>query len=111
MHMKFAVNLAFWEIFKIRSPNSASNIQPHYTDEVQIFSVDLYEPQVKKLDQPVDLESFMETTGTDGLRIPTFEEREASQPMQNIMPRWLNNVLVMTCNDYYIDDYDTGTSG
>ena len=42
--MKFRVNLAFWEIFKSRSPNSASNIQPHYTDEVQIFSVDLYEP-------------------------------------------------------------------
>ena len=27
----------------------------------------------------------------------TFEERKASQPTQNIMPRWLNNVLVMTC--------------
>ena len=39
----------------------------------------------------------METMGTDGLRIPTFEEREASRPMQNIMPRWLNNVLVVTC--------------
>ena len=97
MHMKFTVNLAFWEIFKTRSPNSASNIQPHYTDEVQIFSVDLYEPQVKKLDQPVDLESFMESMGTDGLRIPTSEEREASQPMHNIMLRWLNNVLVVTC--------------
>ena len=41
--------------------------------------------------------SFLKTTGTDGQRMPTFEEREASQPMQNIMPRWLNNVLVMTC--------------
>ena len=81
MHMKFTVNLAFWEIFKTRSPTNASYIQLHYTDEVQIFSVDLYEPQVKKLDQPVDLESFMETMGTDGLRIPTFEEREASQRM------------------------------
>ena len=35
--------------------------------------------------------------GTDGQKIPTVEEREASQPMQKIMPRWLNNVLVMTC--------------
>ena len=35
----------------------------------------------------------METMGTDGQRIPTPEEREASQPMQTIMPRWLNNVL------------------
>ena len=97
MQMKFTINLAFWEILKKRSPNSDSNIQPQYTEEVQTFSVDLYEPQIKKLDQPVDLENFMETMGTDGLRIPTPEEREASQPMQTIMPRWLNNVLVMTC--------------
>ena len=55
MCMKFTINLAFWEMFKKRSPNSASNIQPQYTKEVQTFSVDLYEPQIKKLDQPVDL--------------------------------------------------------
>ena len=95
MQMKFTINLAFWEMFKKRSPNSASNIQPQYTEEVQTFSVDLYEPQIKKLDQPVDLEHFMETMHTDGQRIPTPEEREASQPMQTIMPRWLNNVLVI----------------
>ena len=64
---------------------------------LKTFSVDLYEPQIKKLDQPVDLENFMETMGTDEQRIPTPEEREASQPMQTIMPSWLNNVLVMTC--------------
>ena len=97
MHMKFTINLAFWEMFKKRSPNRASNIQPQYAEEVQTFSVDLYEPQIGKLDQPVDLESFLKTMGTDGQRMPTFEEREAIQPMQNIMPRWLNNVLVMTC--------------
>ena len=97
MQIKFTINLAFWEMFKKRSPNSASNIQPQYTEEVQTFSVDLYEPQIKKLDQPVDLEIFMETMGTDGQRIPTPEEREASKPMQTIMPRWLNNVLVMAC--------------
>ena len=27
----------------------------------------------------------------------TIEEREAEQPMQKIMPRWLNNILVITC--------------
>ena len=97
MHVKFTINLAFWEMFKKRSPNSASNIQPQYTKEVQTFSVDLYDPQIRKLDQLVDLESFLETMGTDGQRMPTIEEREANQPMQNIMPRWLNNVLVMTC--------------
>ena len=95
--MKFTINLAFWEIFQKRSPNSASNIQPQYAEEVQTFSVNLYDPQIGKLDQPVDLESFLKTMGTDGQRMPTFKERKASQPMQNIMPRWLNNVLVMTC--------------
>ena len=97
MHIKFTINLAFWEMFKKRSPNSASNIQPQYTEEVQTFSVDLYEPQSKKLDQPIDLETFMKTMGTDGQRIPTPEEREASQPMQTMMPRWLNSGLVVTC--------------
>ena len=84
-------------MFKKRSPNSASNIQPQYVEEEQVFSVDLYDPQMGKLDQPVDLEKFMETMGTDGQKIPTVEEREASKPMQKIMPRWPNNVLVMTC--------------
>ena len=78
MELKFTINLAFWEMFKERSPNSASNIQPQYTEEVQTFSVDLYDPQIKKLDQPIDLENFMEIIGTDGQRIPTPEEREAS---------------------------------
>ena len=64
--MKFTINLAFWEMFKKRSPTSASNIQPQYTEEVQTFSADLYDPQIKKLDQLVDLENFMETMGTDG---------------------------------------------
>ena len=59
--------------------------------------MDLFDPQIGKLDQPVDLERFMETMGTDGQKIPTIEEREAEQPMQKIMPRWLNNILVMTC--------------
>ena len=83
-------------MFKKRSPNSASNIQPQYTEEMLTFSVDLYDPQIRKLDQPVDFESFLEIIGRDGQRMPMIEEREASQPMQNIMPRWLNNVLVMT---------------
>ena len=97
MHMKFTVNLVFWEMFKKRSPNSASNIQPQYAEEVQTFSVDLYDIQIGKLDQPIDLERFMETMDTNGQKISTVEEREAEQPMQKIMPRWLDNVLVMTC--------------
>ena len=97
MHMKFTINLTSWEMFKKRSANSASNIQPQYAEEVQTFSVDLYDLQIGKLDQPVDLESFLNTMGTDGQKIPTVKEREAKQPLQKIMPRWLNNVLVMTC--------------
>ena len=97
MHMKFTINLAFWEMFKKRSPNSASNIQPQYAEEAQTFSVELYDLQIGKLDQPMDLERFMETMDTNGQKISTAEEREAEQPMQKIMPRWLNNVLVMTC--------------
>ena len=46
-------------MFKKRSPNSASNIQPQYAEEVQTFSVDLYDLQIGKLDQPVDLEKFI----------------------------------------------------
>ena len=84
-------------MFKKRSPNSASNIQPQYAEEVQTFSVDLYDLQIGKLDQPVDLERFMETMDTNGQKISTIEEREAEQPMQKIMPRWLNNILVMKC--------------
>ena len=97
MHMKFTINLAFWEMFKKRSPNSASNIQPQYAEEAQTFSVELHDLQIGKLDQPMDLERFMETMDTNGQKISTVEEREAEQPMQKIMPRWLNNVLVMTC--------------
>ena len=72
MHMKFTINLAFWEMFKKRSRNSASNIQPQYTEEMQTFSVDLYDPQIGKLDQPVDLERFLKTMATDGQKIPTI---------------------------------------
>ena len=97
MHMKLTINLAFWEMFKKRSPNSASNIQPQYAEGAQTFSVELYDLQIGKLDQPIDLERFMETMDTNGQKISTVEEREAEQPMQKIMPRWLNNVLVMTC--------------
>ena len=78
MHMKFTINLAFWEMFKKRNSNGASNIQPQYTEEVQTFSVDLFDPQIKELDQPVDLENFIETMGTDGQRIPTPGERSQS---------------------------------
>ena len=80
--MKFTINLAFWEMFKKRSPNSASNIQPQYAEEVQTFSVDLYDIQIGELDQSIDLERFMKTMDTNGQKISTVGEREAEQPMQ-----------------------------
>ena len=104
MHMKFTINLAFWELFKKRSPNSASNIQPQYVEEEQVFSVALHDPQLGKLDQPVDLEKFMETMGTDGQKMTTVEEREAEQPMQYSCDD-------MYCYDNSTDDYYTGASG
>ena len=73
------------------------NIQPQCAEEAQTFSVELYDLQIQKLDQPMDLERFMETMDTNGQKISTVEERETEQPMQKLMPRWLNNVLVMTC--------------
>ena len=36
MHMKFTINLAFWGLFKKRSPSSASSIQPQYVEEEQV---------------------------------------------------------------------------
>ena len=45
----------------------------------------------------INLQSFMNTMGSDGNKIPSEEEKEAEQPLQSVMPRWLNNVLVMVC--------------
>ena len=97
LQMYFTINLAFWQMCKERSPSSVSNIQPQYTEEVQTFVVSLYEVPGKILGHPTELETFMETMDIDGNRIPTHEEREAIQPLPFTIPRWLNNILVMTC--------------
>ena len=97
MEVKFVINLAFWQMFKKRSPASASNILPQYTGGEQTFSVNLYQSPNKVMGQPAELQSFMNTMGSDGNKIPSEEEKEAEQPLQSVMPRWLNNVLVMVC--------------
>ena len=97
MEAKFVINLAFWQMFKKRSPASASNILPQYTGGEQTFSVSLYQSPNKVMGQPAELQSFMNTMGSDGNKIPSEEEKEAEQPLQSVMPRWLNNVLVMVC--------------
>ena len=97
LQMYFTINLAFWQMCKERSPSSVSNIQPQHTEEVQIFVVSPYEVQGKILEHPTELETFMETMDINGSRIPTSEEREAIQPLPFTIPRWVNNILVMTC--------------
>ena len=97
MEVKFVINLAFWQMFKKRSPASASNILPQYTGGEQTFSVNLYQSPNKVMGQPAELQSFMNTMGSDGNKIPSEEEKEAEQPLQLVMPRWLNNVLEMVC--------------
>ena len=95
MEVKFVINLAFWQMFRKRSPASASNILPQYTGGEQTFSVSLYQSPNKVMGQPAELQSFMNTMGSDGNKIPSEEEKEAEQPLQSVMPRWLNNVLVI----------------
>ena len=97
LQMYFTINLSFWQMCKERSPSSVSSIQPQYTEEVQTFAVSLYEAPGKILGHPTELEVFMETMDVDGNRIPTPEEREAIQPLPFTIPRWVNNIMVMTC--------------
>ena len=82
---------------KERSPSSVASKQPQYTEEVQRFAVSLYEAPENILGHPIKLETFMETMDIDGNRIPTPEEREVVQPLPFTIPRWVNNILVMTC--------------
>ena len=58
--MQFHVNIAFWELLRKRSPQTAELVQPKLTDHRQIFDVRLFEGKQRRLDQPTDLEVFME---------------------------------------------------
>ena len=51
----------------------------------------------KRLDQPTDLEAFMERIDKNGKRIPTRNETENSVPPKPLLPQWLNNILVIVC--------------
>ena len=42
--------------------------------------MNVYDPLIGKLDQPVDLGKFMETMGTEGQTIPTEEEKRLASP-------------------------------
>ena len=95
--MQFHINIAFWELLRKRSPQIAEQVQPQFTDHRQTFDVRLFEGKQKRLDQPTDLEVFMERIDKNGKRIPTKNETDNKIPPKPLLPRWLNNVLVLVC--------------
>ena len=58
--MQFHINIAFWELLRKRSLQIAEQVQPQFTDHRQPFDVRHFEGKQKRLDQPTDLEVFME---------------------------------------------------
>ena len=79
--MQFHVSIAFWELLRERSPQTAELVQPKFTDHRQIFEVKLFEGKPRRIDQPTDLETFMEKIDKNGKRIPSKSMLEnKSQP-------------------------------
>ena len=95
--MQFHINIAFWELLRERSPQIAEQVQPQFTDHGQTFDVRLFGGKQKKLDQPTDLEVFMERIDKNGKRIPIRNETDNKIPPKPLLPRWLNNILVIVC--------------
>ena len=48
-----------------------------------------------RLDQPTDLEVFMERIDKDGKRIPTKSKADNKIPSKPLLPRWINNILAI----------------
>ena len=95
--MQFHINITFWELLRKRSPQIAEQVQPQFTDHRQTFDVRLFEGKQKRLDQPTDLEVFMERIDKNGKRIPTRNETDNKIPPKPLLPRWLSNILVIVC--------------
>ena len=93
--MQFHVNIAFWELLRERSPQTAELVQPKFTDHRQIFEVKLFEGKPRWLDQPTDLETFMERIDKNGKRIPSESMIDDKTPPKPLLPRWINNILVI----------------
>ena len=83
--MQFHINIAFWELRK-RSPQVAELVQHQFTDHRQTFDIRLFEGKQKRLDQPTDLEGFMERIDKNGKRIPNRNETEGSVPSKPLLP-------------------------
>ena len=93
--MQFHVNIAFWELLRERSPQTAELVQPTFTDHRQIFEVKLFEGKPRWLDQPTDLETFMERIDKNGKRIPSKSMLDDKHLPKPLLPRWINNILVI----------------
>ena len=93
--MQFHINIAFWELLRKRSPQIAEQVQPQFTDHRQTFDVRLLEGKQKRLGQPTDLEVFMERIDKNGKTIPTRNETDNKILPKPLLPRWLNNILVI----------------
>ena len=93
--MQFHVNIAFWELLRERSPQTAELVQLKFTDHRQIFDVKLFEGKPRRLDQPMDLEAFMERIDKNGKRIPSKSMADDKTPPKPLLPRWINNILVI----------------
>ena len=92
--MQFHVNIAFWELLRERSPQTAELVQPKFTDHRQIFEVKLFEGKPRRIDQPTDLETFMKID-KNGKRIPSKSMLENKTQSKPLLPRWINNILVI----------------
>ena len=95
--MQFHINIAFWELLRKRSPQIAELVQPQFTDHRQTFDVRLFEGKQKRLDQPTDLEVFIERINKNAKRIPTRNEMKNNIPSKPLLPRWVNNIFVIVC--------------
>ena len=95
--MQFHINIAFWELLRKRSQQIAEQVQPQFTDHRQTFDAMLFEGKLKRLDQPTDLEVFMERIDKNGKRIPTRHETDNKILPKPLLPRWFNNILVIVC--------------
>ena len=93
--MQFHVNIAFWELLRERSPQTAELVQPKFTDHRQIFEIKLFEGKPRRIDQPTDLETFMEKIDKNGKKIPSKSMIESKAQTKPILPRWINNILVI----------------
>ena len=78
--MQFHVNIAFWELLRERNPQTVELVQPKFTDHRQIFDVKLFEGKPRWLDQPTDLEAFMERIDKNGKRIPSKSMADDKTP-------------------------------